>query len=309
MFNKPEILLVDDEPSCLQILVSALSGSDYRLICATKAADALALARDRRPHLVLLDVVMPEMDGFAICQHLRADAATRDLAIIFLSSLQEPKDRARGIDLGAVDFISKPFDPAEVRARVRRQVELHEERRKFMEQQPPLSPEQRIAEIIREGENDRTEFKSTLRWNLKGKKVDHAVEIAWLKTVAAFLNSEGGRLLVGVDDGGVPLGMKPDGFESADKYLLHVNNLLQQHIGIEHAANVRFGLHPVGDLEVLLLECSPAAKPVFLVDGGQESFYVRAGPGTRKLSMSQMLAYLSEKSAAKTVPAQGTPKP
>src|SRR5688572_9605521 len=100
MSARPAILLVDDESSCLQVLTSALSGTGYQLICATRPADALKLARERSPHLVLLDVMMPEMDGFTLCQNLRSEAATRDLAIIFLSSLQDATDRARGIDLG-----------------------------------------------------------------------------------------------------------------------------------------------------------------------------------------------------------------
>ena len=291
--SKPTILLVDDEPTCLQVLTSALGNKDYQLICAVNPADALNLARQRDPHLVLLDVMMPDMDGFDVCRQLRGEAATKDLAIIFLSSLQDPQDRTRGIELGAVDFITKPFDPAEVRARVRRQVELQEERRRLLT--PALSPEERVRKIIADGENDRTEFKSTVRWSLKENKVDHGVEIAWLKTVAAFLNSDGGRLLVGVDNDGVPLGIEPDDFDNEDKYLLHVNNRLQQHLGAEHTANVRFGLYPVGDKKVLLLECSPASKPVFLVDAGQESFYVRAGPSTRKLTMSEMLAYVIER--------------
>ena len=291
--TRPSLLLVDDEPSCLQVLASALDGAEYQLMCAVKAADALKLARERNPHLVLLDVMMPEMDGFAVCRQLRGEPATKDLPIIFLSSLQDSQDRTRGIELGAVDFITKPFDPAEVRARVRRHVELQTERRKLLT--PALSPEERIKQILSEGENERTEFKSTLRWSLNENKINHGVEIAWLKTVAAFLNSDGGRLLVGVDNQGVPLGIGPDGFENEDKYLLHVNNLLQQHIGVEHAANVRFGLHSVGGLKVLLLECTPASKAVFLTDAGQESFYVRAGPGTRKLTMSQMLAYVGER--------------
>jgi DNA-binding response OmpR family regulator len=290
---RPALLLVDDEPSCIQMLTSALGDTDYQLICAVKPADALNLARTRKPHLVLLDVVMPEMDGFAVCRQLRGDSATRDLPIIFLSSLQDPQDRTKGIELGAVDFITKPFDRAEVCARVRRQVELQEERRKLMA--PSLSPEERVRRILSEGENDRTEFKSTLRWSIKDNKVHHGVEIAWLKTVAAFLNSDGGRLLVGVDDKGVPVGIELDGFQNEDKYLLHVNNRLQQHLGAEHAANVRFGLCAAGDRKVLLIECSRASKPVFLTDAGQESFYVRTGPGTRNLTMSEMLAYIVER--------------
>jgi DNA-binding response OmpR family regulator len=290
--SRPSILLVDDEPTCLQVLTSALDSQDYQLICAVKPSDALRLARERNPHLVLLDVLMPDMDGFAVCRQLRSEPATKDLAIIFLSSLQDPQDRTRGIELGAVDFITKPFDPGEVRARVRRHIELQDERRRLL---APLSPEDHIKRIVGGGENDRTEFKSSLRWSLKENKINHAVEIAWLKTVAAFLNSDGGRLVVGVDDKGAPLGIGLDGFENEDKYLLHVNNLLQQHIGVEHAANVHFNLHPFGALKVLLIECSPASKPVFLTDAGQESFYVRAGPGTRKLTMSEMLAYVVER--------------
>jgi DNA-binding response OmpR family regulator len=290
---RPAVLLVDDEASCLQVLTAALSGTEYQLLCATKAADALKLARERRPHLVLLDVLMPEMDGFAVCSQLRGEAATKDLPIIFLSSLQESEDRTRGIELGAVDFITKPFDPAEVRARVRRQVELQEERRQMLMEQVP--PAERIAQMMSEGENDRTEFKSTLRWNLKENKVDHAIEIAWLKTVAAFLNSDGGRVIIGVDNSGVPVGIGPDHFENEDKYLLHVNNRFQEHIGAEHAANIRFALYPAADKQVLLIECSPSSKAVFLTDAGQESFYVRVGPGTRKLPMSQMLAYVVER--------------
>ena len=292
---KPGILLVDDDPVSLRVLVGALNGNGYQLMCATKGEDALAIARDRKPILVLLDVMMPGMDGFAVCRQLRADVRTKDLPIIFLSGLQDPQDRVRGIELGAVDFVTKPFDAAEVRARVRRQVELQEERRKLLQQHPEVSPEQRLRQIISEGENDRTEFKSTLRWSLTDNKIDHGVEIAWLKTVAAFLNTDGGRLVIGVNDQSVPLGIDKDGFENEDKYLLHVNNRLQQHIGLEHAANTRFGLYPIDGVKLLLIECTPASKPVFLVDAGQESFYIRVGPGTRKLTMSQMLAYVIER--------------
>ncbi|HET7535559.1 MAG TPA: response regulator, partial [Candidatus Didemnitutus sp.] len=249
--DRPAVLLVDDEAISLQVLSAALQDLDCQLICATKPADALRLARERKPHLVLLDVVMPDVDGFEVCRQLRDDDETKDLSIIFLSSLQDSRDRVQGIELGAVDFITKPFDPAEVRARVRRQVELQEERRRLLK--PALTPEQRLAQIIAEGENERTEFKSTLRWSVKDNKPEHGVELAWLKTVAAFLNTDGGRLVVGVDDRGKILGTQLDAFENDDKYLLHVNNRLQQHIGIEHATSVRFGLYPISGKKVLLI--------------------------------------------------------
>jgi DNA-binding response OmpR family regulator len=204
--TKPAILLVDDEPSCLQMFDLRPGRHGIPAYLRHQADDALKLARERNPHLVLLDVMMPEMDGFAVCQNLRQEPTTQNLAIIFLSALQDPQERTRGIELGAVDFITKPFEPSEVRARVRRQVELQEERRKLLALAG--SPEERLAKIIAGGENDRTEFKSTLRWSVKENKVNHGVEIAWLKTVAAFLNTDGGNLVVGVNDKGIPLGIR-----------------------------------------------------------------------------------------------------
>jgi predicted HTH transcriptional regulator len=160
---------------------------------------------------------------------------------------------------------------------------------------PPEPPEQRLARLIAAGENERTEFKSTLRFSIVDNKVDHGVEIAWLKTIAAFLNTDGGSLVVGVDDRGTALGIDKDGFDNEDKYLLHVNNRIQQHLGAECAAHARFGLYSIAGRKALLIECTAASKPVFLTDAGQEAFYIRVGPGTRKLTMSQMLTYVIEK--------------
>jgi DNA-binding response OmpR family regulator len=298
--DKPAVLLVDDEAVNLQVLSAALDGMDYKLICAINPIEALRLAQERKPHLVLLDVMMPGMDGFEVCRRLRADEQTRGASIIFLSSLHDPRDRIQGIELGAVDFITKPFNTAEVRARVRRQVELQDERRQLLT--PVVTAEQRLAQIVAEGENERTEFKSTLRWSVNDNRPEHGVEVAWLKTVAAFLNTSGGRLVVGVDDSGQALGTELDAFENDDKYLLHVNNRLKQHIGVEHVGGVRFGLFPFKGKQVLLIECSPSSKPVFMVDGSQEYFYIRTGPGTRKLSMSQMLAYVTERANKSPAP-------
>jgi DNA-binding response OmpR family regulator len=288
----PTLLLVDDERISLRMLEAALDTGDYTLLTTTDPVEALTLACEHRPHLLLLDVVMPGMDGFTLCQQLRAEARTKDIPVIFLSSLQDPADRVRGLELGAVDFISKPFNTAEIRARVRRHVDLHDERMALLRNRPAESPEERMARILAAGENDRTEFKSTLRFSIVDKKIDHGVEIAWLKSIAAFLNTDGGNLVVGVDDKGTPLGIELDGFDNEDKYLLHVNNRIQQHIGAECAAHVRFGLYPVAGKKVLLVECAAASKPVFLTDAGQEAFYIRVGPGTRKLTMSQILAYV-----------------
>ena len=86
-----------------------------------------------------------------------------------------------------------------------------------------------------------------------------------------------------------------DQFENDDKYLLHVNNLIREHIGLEYAGFIRFQLVPVDSKKVLLIECQPSPSPVFLKIGKDEDFYVRIGPGSRKLSTSEVLAYVANR--------------
>ena len=112
------ILLVDDEATNLHVLRETLAGPNYRLFVARSGEEALKVARRAKPSLVLLDVVMPGIDGYETCRRLKEDPDTRDAAVIFLSALNDPKDRVRGFEAGAVDFISKPVQAEEVIARV-----------------------------------------------------------------------------------------------------------------------------------------------------------------------------------------------
>ncbi len=112
------VLLVDDDPSNLAVLRETLKSRPYRLLMAKSGEQAQTIAAKARPALVLLDIVMPGIDGFETCRRLKAAPETVDAAVIFLSALDEAKDKVRGLELGAVDFISKPFDPDEVVARV-----------------------------------------------------------------------------------------------------------------------------------------------------------------------------------------------
>ena len=117
--KEPErILLVDDNPTNLQVLFQTLEGQGYKLLIAKNGEDALKIARKARPHLVLLDIMMPGLDGYETCQKLKEDPETRDSAVIFLSALDDTQDKVRGLQQGAVDFITKPFQGEEVLARV-----------------------------------------------------------------------------------------------------------------------------------------------------------------------------------------------
>ena len=120
---RPRLLLVDDEPSNLQVLRHILQ-ADYRLLFATDGERALQVAREQRPDLILLDVMMPHLDGYAVCCVLKADAATAAIPVIFITALTDSQDETAGFDVGAVDYITKPVSPPVVRARVRTHLSL-----------------------------------------------------------------------------------------------------------------------------------------------------------------------------------------
>ena len=154
--------------------------------------------------------------------------------------------------------------------------------------------EDRLRELVAGGEGEKLEFKSTLRWNLKSNKPGREIELAWLKTVVAFMNSAGGTLLVGVHDDGSVEGIDTDGFRNEDKYLLHFNNLINKHIGLEFARYLSFGLRRLGESRIFVVDCRKSKEPAFLKVDEEEQFYVRIGPASRKLSLRKTLEYLKE---------------
>ena len=121
--QRPRLLLVDDEPTNLQVLRHVLQ-ADYRLLFATDGARALQVAREQLPQLILLDIMMPGMDGYAVCRALKADPATAGIPVIFITALDDSQDETAGFDVGGVDYITKPVSPPVVRARVRTHLSL-----------------------------------------------------------------------------------------------------------------------------------------------------------------------------------------
>jgi putative two-component system response regulator len=309
----PAILMVDDNEINLQTLYQTLDGQGYSLLIARSGEDALRIAAKAKPDLILLDVMMPGIDGYETCARLKSNENTRNSVIIFLTALQSTREKVRGLSLGAVDFLTKPFDPDEIIARVSRHLEVHlghkvllEENRLLADQledklrSVPLESAERAAwikSLISSGESDRVEFKSTLRWNLKTDRAEKVIENSWLKSIVAFLNSDGGVLLIGVADAGDILGTVADRFDNDDKYLLHVNNRIREYIGLEFVSFINFQLVPVEGQKVLLVQCQPSPSPVFLKSGKDEQFYVRVGPGNRRLSTSEVLTYVTNRKA------------
>jgi len=122
----PDILIIDDTLANLQLLTDILKEEGYRVRPALSGEVALQSARRKPPHLVLLDIKMPDMDGFEVCRHLKNDAATRDIPVIFISALSDTQDKLQAFRAGGVDYITKPFQFEEVKARVRTHLQLKE---------------------------------------------------------------------------------------------------------------------------------------------------------------------------------------
>jgi diguanylate cyclase (GGDEF)-like protein len=120
---KATLLVVDDAPGNIRVLRNLLK-DEARVFFATSGRDALATARSEQPDLILLDVLMPEMDGYEVCHALKTDPATREIPVIFVTGLTESTDETRGLEAGAIDYITKPFVPAVVRMRVRNHLAL-----------------------------------------------------------------------------------------------------------------------------------------------------------------------------------------
>lgn len=125
--KKRTILVVDDTPANIGLLGQVL-GAEYEILFATNGYDALNIALTEKVDLILLDVMMPGMDGFETCSRLKADPATSDIPVIFISALSQDLDETRGLDLGAIDYITKPIRPAILTARVRNHLELKRHR-------------------------------------------------------------------------------------------------------------------------------------------------------------------------------------
>ena len=122
--QKKTILIVDDKSDNIAVLAAILK-ENYRLKVASNGKRALELmSTESKPDLVLLDIIMPEMDGYEVCKQLKSNPLTKDIPIIFTTALGDPKDEEKGLQLGAEDFIGKPYSPAIISKRIATHIEL-----------------------------------------------------------------------------------------------------------------------------------------------------------------------------------------
>ena len=124
MTKKNRILIVDDDKTSLMVLLDILQQQDYSLNIAKKGTEALKNAAKYMPDLILLDILLPDMDGYEVLAQLQKDDSTKKIPVIFISGLNESGSREKGLNLGAVDYITKPFSPSDIKIKVMRELQI-----------------------------------------------------------------------------------------------------------------------------------------------------------------------------------------
>ncbi len=149
-----------------------------------------------------------------------------------------------------------------------------------------------LSRVVMNGESEAVEFKSTLRTNLHTGNKDPRMELSVLRTLAGFLNTNGGMLIIGVSDDGSPVGIQADDFANEDKMSLHLVNIVKTRMGVQAMINLHAHFDDHDDCRVMVVKCLKSPAPIFLKDGNAERFYIRTGPSTTELSASQTQEYI-----------------
>ncbi|WP_438481139.1 response regulator [Oleiharenicola lentus] len=181
------ILVIDDRPDNVALLFDFLRDQNYKVLVSESGEHALAELPHIAPDLILLDVMMPGIDGFETCRRLKADPLWKDVPVFFMTALGDPVDKVRGLELGAVDYITKPISPAEVLARISVHLELRATQRTLAERNAALEEQnERLDQAIQQ----RIAAERTLEQSL-----DRAVIVASVFGAILFCSGSAARLL------------------------------------------------------------------------------------------------------------------
>ena len=152
-----------------------------------------------------------------------------------------------------------------------------------------------LSKMLVNGESEAVEFKSTLRTNLHTGNKDPRMELAILKTLAGFLNTSGGMLVIGVSDDGSPVGIQVDDFGNEDRMSLHLVDIVKTRMGVQAMTSMHARFDDHDDCRVMVVNCRKSPTPIFLKDHDTERFYIRTGPSTTELSASQTQEYIKQR--------------
>jgi DNA-binding response OmpR family regulator len=285
-----KILWVDDQLDVARTFAQPLRENGAEVEFCGDATSALARLSSNRYDLVLCDLAMPpgRWGGIWLLEQLRLRPSSPPVVII--SGEGSQLETIQAMRLGAVDYVTKENIDKELLKQVQA----------ALAHRTADQRSETIPTMISSGESASLEFKSTLRHNIHSKRHDSNMELAVLKTLAGFLNADGGTLLVGVSDRGETVGIEADGFQNNDRFQLHFWNLFRESIGSEFSAFVTAECVAHREKTICVVRCRPSNRPVFVrwKNAGesqhQELFFVRAGPQTEQLGTRQALAYITD---------------
>lgn len=217
------ILIVDDLPDNLQVLAGHLTDAGYEILAANSGPRALALVRNRIPDLILLDIMMPGMDGFQVCEALKADPDSAEIPVIFITARTETEDIVEGLAKGAVDYVTKPFKPAELLARVRTHIELKSVRDMCHTYNKQL---QRITRHMTRMNEDKNRFLGIVSHDIRGAFAN-VVSVSRLLTEfeSTLEENEAGRLLTDI-------GLEAEHMIALAQNLLNIDAIERQQISL-----------------------------------------------------------------------------
>jgi response regulator RpfG family c-di-GMP phosphodiesterase len=186
--NKAIILAVDDTEDNIDILVEML-GDKYDIAVAMDGPSALKAATVNRPNIILLDIMMPDMDGYEVCRRLKADRATQKIPIIFISAIDDTEGKVKAFELGGVDYVCKPFHPSEVKARVETQLELANSRDELEDalSQTLTGAVRMLSDILSMTHQELFGLSSLLSEGMRSQCRIHALKPIWVFELAGLL--------------------------------------------------------------------------------------------------------------------------
>ncbi len=282
------ILWADDQIDVTKSFSTVLAPTGALIDFCADGEQALDKASKQQYDLILTDLAMPpgHWGGLWLLEQLKARGI--QTAVIVVSGEGSQSETIQALRLGAIDYVTKE----------QLSNELPQQIISALEAKSSALDDNKLASLTGEGECETREFKSTLRLNLHTKNSDKNIELSALKTIAAFLNSSGGTLLIGVSDNGNVVGIEKDGFKNIDKFQLHFWNLAREFIGTEFCEVIKTSVHKFKSGTVFSISCTPSTRPVFISwkapgeSTSQDLFFVRAGPQTESLSTRQALEYI-----------------
>ena len=272
-----KILWADDQVDVVKSFSRILGPLNPVLDFCSTGEEALEKINMSYFDLLLLDLQMPPGDWGGLWLLTKLKERQLYLVTIIVSGEGTQEETIKALRLGANDYIMKDNIDDELLHIVSNVLEVSS------------------CKLIKNGESECVEFKSTLRMNLETGKKDNGVQHAVMKTIVAFLNSEGGVLFIGVDDQGELLGVEHDAFESGDKMFLHLINIVDSQIGVQFVRYLNLRFQIINNVKILKIDCRASNEPAYLKFNKKEFFYIRTGPATIDLPVSKVHAYIKNR--------------